>query len=162
MFIAYNPSNQYGFSWPRVLFGVSFWAMFIGLGYTLGGWPALGTMLIGMHVVAALNITKKAQEHGAGLADEPWPILQSRTYLYPLQWLTSPFNINYHFEHHANFSIPWYLLPAYHQRLVEAVPAALRPYYFHHEFFRQLSGRKPLPPRRLLAMTTAELADELG
>ena len=160
MFIAFNPSNQYGFSWARMVWGAGFWMGFVAAGYGLGGWPALGVMLIGMHVVAALNITKKSQEHGSGLANEPWPIVQSRTYLYPLQWLTSPFNINYHFEHHANFNIPWYLLPTYHQRLVEAVPAVLRPYYFHREFFRQLAGQKPLPPRRLLAMSAAELAQE--
>jgi fatty acid desaturase len=157
MFMAYNPCNQYGFSWVRLLGGLAFWVPFLALGYLLGGLATLGALFIGMNTLTALNITKKSQEHGAGLGKEPWPIIQSRTYLYPLQRLTSPFNINYHFEHHANFSVPWYLLPTYHQRVFEAVPRPLRPYYFHREFFRQLSGRKPLPPRELLAMSAAEL-----
>ncbi len=158
MFLAYNPCNQYGFSAKRLLVGVAFWVPFLALGHFLGGLPAVGAMFIGLHTVTALNLTKKAQEHGCGLANEPWPIIQSRTYLYPLHWLFSPFYINYHFEHHANFSVPWYLLPTYHERVKAAVPAVLRPYYFHREFFRQLSGRKPLPPRELLAMSAAELA----
>lgn len=157
-FIVFNPSNQYGFSWVRILGGAAFWGPFFALAWLLGGVPAVCAQLIGLHVLAGLNLTKKAQEHGSGLANEPWPILQSRTYLYPLQLLTSPFNINYHFEHHANFCVPWYLLPTYHRRVIEAVPEVLRPYYFHHEFFRQLAGKKPVPPRELLAMSTVELA----
>ncbi|MFT5686178.1 MAG: fatty acid desaturase [Myxococcota bacterium] len=156
-FLMFNPSNQYGFSLKRLLGGAMFWGPFLAAGYLLGGLPTLGVMYIALQVLSALNLTKKAQEHGGGLSDEPWPILQSRTYFYPLQWLTSPFCINYHFEHHANFSVPWYLLPTYHERVEAAVPAVLRPYYFHHEFFQQLSGKKPLPPRELLAMSGAEL-----
>ena len=97
MFVTFNPSSQYGFSWSRLLGGVVFWGPFAVVVYLLGGLPALGATFIGLHVLSALNLTKKAQEHGCGLGDEPWPILQSRTYLYPMQWLISPFNINYHF-----------------------------------------------------------------
>ena len=61
----------------------------------------------------------------------------------------APFNINYHFEHHANFSVPWYSLPAYHKKAREIVPEALRPYYFHNQYLMQLAGQKPLPPANL-------------
>ncbi|MBK7760179.1 MAG: fatty acid desaturase, partial [Deltaproteobacteria bacterium] len=79
-------------------------------------------------------------------ANEPDRLLRSRTYFYPVAVIFSPFNINYHFEHHANFSVPWYSLPAYHKKAREIVPEALRPYYFHNQYLMQLAGQKPLPP----------------
>jgi fatty acid desaturase len=100
--------------------------------------------------VASSNSLKKTQEHSNGLNTEPDPLLRSRTYFYPLSPLLSPFNINYHFEHHANFNVPWYLLPAYNKALLSVVPADLQPYYFHHEYLDQMAGRKALPPRELL------------
>jgi len=100
-------------------------------------------------------LTKKAQEHGCGLKDEPIFEMRSRTYFYATSFMTSPFNINFHFEHHANFMVPWYLLPAYHQKLLEIVPAELKPYIFHQEFVQQLSGQKPLIPDDLRHMVNA-------
>ncbi|MFT4977485.1 MAG: hypothetical protein ACI8S6_003390 [Myxococcota bacterium] len=43
-------------------------------------------------------------------------------------------------------------MPAYHRALREIVPAELQPYYFHRDFFAQLAGTKPLPPRELLGI----------
>jgi fatty acid desaturase len=147
---ALNPCNQYGFSWRRLLGGVAFWGPLLAVTGIFLGWAVPVMLLFAFNFLSVLNMTKKAQEHGAGLKDEPWPLIRSRTYFYPLARLFSPFNINYHFEHHANFNVPWYLLPAYHERTVELVPEKLRPYYFHREFLAQLKGVKALPPRELL------------
>ena len=150
-----NPSNQYGFSIKRLLGGLAFFGPLIAVvAFLVNPWSVL-TVLVGFHTLMALNLTKKAQEHGCGLKFEEFRILRSRTYFYPTSLLTSPFNINYHFEHHANFNVPWYALPAYHQRLLDVVPEPLRPYYFHREFLKQLSGAKTLPPDELRALTRA-------
>ncbi|MCP4921361.1 MAG: hypothetical protein GY913_31075 [Proteobacteria bacterium] len=155
-----NPSNQYGFSPTRILGGLAFWVPSFVLGYMLVGWTLPVTMLIGFHVLSALNVTKKAQEHGCGLKFEEFRILRSRTYFYPTALLMSPFNINYHFEHHANFNVPWYKLPEYHQKLKSVMPVELQPYYFHSDYLQQLNGDKPLPPDELRPLTwdTSEAA----
>lgn len=149
-FVVLNPSAKYPGGAKRLVMGVLAWAPVFVAGGFLVGWPVPVAMALGFSVLAALNFTKKAQEHGAGLAHEEDPYLRSRTYLYPLSFLFSPFNINYHFEHHANFNVPWYSLRAYHRKLMGGiVPEVLKPYYFHHEFFAQLAGTKPLPPADL-------------
>ncbi len=147
-----NPSNRYGFSLRRLLAGLCFHVPLGAVGGTFIGWQVPAALLLALHVLAALNLTKKAQEHGAGLAGEPAALLRSRTCLSPIWQLISPFNINYHFEHHANFRVPWYLLPAYHRALLDIVPEPLHPYYFHRDFLAQLAGTKPLPPRDLLGI----------
>ena len=110
-------------------------------------------LVVAWNVVNTLNLLKIAQEHGGELANEPLPIMRSRTYFYfyPLQMLCSPFFINYHFEHHANFNVPWYRLPEYHRAILNIVPEELRPYYFHREYRKQMNGQKPVPNKELLA-----------
>lgn len=147
-----NPSNQYGFNPRRLLFGVIGLGLMVGTGYLLGGWPAAVGMLLGTQVLMALNLCKKAQEHGSGLRDEPDVLMRSRTYLYALSPLFSPFFINYHWEHHANFNVPWYLLPAYHRKLRAIVPDALQPYMFHARYLEQMAGRFPRIPAELRPM----------
>jgi fatty acid desaturase len=154
-FLAINPSNQYGFSIVRLLGGLAFWAPVFTATWLWVGWAAPVALYIAFAVLMMLNMTKKAQEHGCGLENEEFRILRSRTYHYPTAFLTSPFNINYHFEHHANFNVPWYKLPEYHTKLKEMVPAELHPYYFHRDFFLQLSGNKPLPTDDLRPLTWA-------
>lgn len=151
--MAINPSNQYGFNPKRLLGGLLYWAPLVLLTGFLIGWMVPLALYGGMVFTMVLNMTKKAQEHGDGLKEEPDALLRSRTYLYPLAPFFSPFRINYHFEHHANFNVPWYLLPAYHERLKSIVPAEIWPYYFHHDFLRQLHGTKPrlTPELRALA-----------
>lgn len=148
-FVALNPSRRYPGALGRTLLGLAIWAPLITLSAVYVSWQVPAALLVGFHVLTALNYSKKAQEHGCGLANEPDPILRSRTYFYPLQMFFSPFNINYHFEHHANFNVPWYRLPAYHQAISKLVPDAVRNYYFHHDYLAQLSGKKPLPPDEL-------------
>ncbi len=154
-FMKINPSNQYGFTWSRFLGGLAFWAPLLVLTGLFIGWWVPVMLILSQHFLMALNMTKKAQEHGGGLADEPIFEMRSRTYFYPTAFMTSPFNINYHFEHHANFMVPWYLLPAYHQRLMEIVPGELKPYIFHSDFLQQLAGKKPLIPEELRPLVNA-------
>ena len=65
--------------------------------------------------------------------------------------LCSPFFINYHFEHHLNFNVPWYRLPEYHRAILNIVPEELRPYYFHREYRKQMNGQNLSPTKELLA-----------
>ena len=65
--LAFNPSNQYGFSVKRIGLGI------VGLvvprpGRFLVAWPAGVAILLGMHTLQIFNLLKKAQEHGGGLA----------------------------------------------------------------------------------------------
>lgn len=160
--MATNPSNQYGFNPRRIAGGIAFFAPFVALAWLTVGWQGALAIYIGFSFLSTLNFVKKAQEHGGGLKFEPLPILRSRTYLYPLAFFTSPFNINYHFEHHANCNVPWYLLPEYHTKLVELVPEPLRPYYFHSEFWKQIAGNKPLPPEELRGLIFLENKAQAG
>ena len=146
-----NPSNQYGPNPWLMVRGV----VTLVLGSVLVGvlWSASAGLAVfgGLQVLLLLTRLKRTQEHGSGLAQEPDFVLRSRTYLYALAPLTSPLNINYHFEHHANFNVPWYLLPAYHRRLLEVVPAALQPYIFHRRYLDQAAGRFEAIPDALRA-----------
>lgn len=151
-FAVVNPSNQYGFSVKRFGLGVLGLGSMIAVGTLLGGWAAGVAMLLGMETLSVLNLCKKAQEHGCGLKDEPDPLMRSRTYFYALAPIGSPFNINYHWEHHANFNVPWYLLPAYHRRLREIVPKEVWPWMFHHRYWEQMRGDFPRLPDELRPM----------
>ena len=145
-----NPSSKYPGKLRRTAIGLAFWLpVWAALALWVSPFASLA-LLLSTQVTMLFNWTKKAQEHGAGLAHEPDPILRSRTYFYPGSAVLSPFRINYHFEHHANPYVPWYLLPTYHEALRDVVPKELRNYYFHHEFLAQLQGVKPLPPRELI------------
>ncbi len=145
-----NPSAAYPGRLRRTLVGLAVW---VALGATalLEGvsWTFPAACVLGLEGLMVLNLLKIAQEHGSGLLDLPDVMLRSRTYFYPLRWLCSPFNINYHFEHHLHFKVPWYRLPAYHRRVREIMPEPLRPYFFHRDYWAQLMNRKPVPPPEL-------------
>jgi len=143
-FLLANPSAKYDDKLKRMGLGLSCLLPVVGILYILHP-PSLLVLYIGFTTLATLNLCKIAQEHGAGLQHEPFAILRSRTYFYPLQWLFSPFNIHYHYEHHANFNVPWYLLPAYHQTVRELIPVNIRHHFIHREYWAQLMGRKGLP-----------------
>lgn len=148
-FMVLNPSRRYPGALGRAVVGLLIWGPILTLTGLYVSWAVPVAMGIGFHVLAALNMSKKAQEHGCGLAHEADPMLRSRTYFYPLQVIFSPFNINYHFEHHANFNVPWYRLPDYHKAVIKLVFEPVKRYYFHHDYLAQLSGKKPLPPDEL-------------
>ena len=143
-FMLVNPSTQYDRKFRRMSLGLCCLLPLLFAIYTIHP-MSLIVLYIGFNTLGTLNLCKIAQEHGSGLAHEPYPILRSRTYFYPLQWLFSPFNIHYHYEHHANFNVPWYLLPQYHHSVRKLIPEDLRSYYIHREYWAQLMGNKPLP-----------------
>ena len=149
-FINTNPSRKYPKAIRRFFWGLLFWSIVLFPVFSL---KTLVMLVVAWNVVNTLNLLKIAQEHGGELANEPLPIMRSRTYFYfyPLQMLCSPFFINYHFEHHANFNVPWYRLPEYHRAILNIVPEELRPYYFHREYRKQMNGQKPVPNKELLA-----------
>ena len=148
-FIKTNPSQKYPNKGKRFLSGLLVWSLFL---YPIFSLKTLVMFVLAWNTVNTLNLLKISQEHGGDLANEELPILRSRTYFYfyPLQFLCSPFFINYHFEHHANFNVPWYLLPKYHKTILPIVPTELRPYYFHREYIRQMQGKKPVPTKEIL------------
>ena len=121
--IAANPSRRYGLNPRRLLLSGLFWGGVAGLSGLTLGWVGPAVVIYGFNFVSLLNLLKKVQEHGAGLAEVADPLMRSRTYFYPTQVLTSPFHIHYHWEHHANFSVPWYLLPRYHEVVQGLMPA---------------------------------------
>ena len=143
-FLSANPSSQYPGKMKRLLYGTCCITPVVATLYFLQP-MSLIVLYLAFTVLSCLNLCKIAQEHGAGLAHEDDAFLRSRTYFYPLQWLFSPFNINYHYEHHANFNVPWYLLPTYHAKVKEIIPASLQNYYIHHEYIGQMMGWKELP-----------------
>ncbi|MDP6935625.1 MAG: fatty acid desaturase, partial [Myxococcota bacterium] len=102
-----NPSRQYGFSIQRFVTGLCFFGGLATLGFVWIGWPVAVAIVMSFNMTGVCNMHKIAQEHGSGLAEIRDPYLRSRTYFYPGRWLFSPFCINYHFEHHANFNVPW-------------------------------------------------------
>ena len=148
-FIKTNPSRKYPKTAKRFFWGLLFWSIVLSPVLSL---QTLVIFVLAWNVVNTLNLLKISQEHGGELATEPLPIMRSRTYFYfyPLQMICSPFFINYHFEHHANFNVPWYRLPEYHKAVLNIVPQTLQPYYFHREYIRQMNGQKPVPTKDLL------------
>ena len=103
------------------------------------------------------NLNKIAQEHGSNLIQMKDPYLRSRTYFYPGRWLFSPFCINYHFEHHANFNVPWYRLKAYHRRVLQLMPEEFQPYFLTRglqQTVQQIAGTRALPPEAQIYGTT--------
>lgn len=121
-----NPSRRYGFAAERILPSTLLWGGLAVAGAFAIGPAAPLVVLYGFNFVSVLNLFKKSQEHAAGLAQVEEPLMRSRTYFYPGQALFSPFNIHYHWEHHANFSVPWYLLPRYHATAQALTPPELR------------------------------------
>ncbi|WP_437580616.1 fatty acid desaturase family protein [Sorangium sp. So ce887] len=150
--LALNPSRRYPVSLPRLGAGLAIWVGLGALGVKLAGFQVPVVMVLSFNVTALLNLIKIAQEHGSGLSREADPYLRTRTYFHATSILTSPFNINYHFEHHASFGVPWYALPTFHRRVLELMPSELHAYYVtrgFRAFCAQLAGRRPLPPAEL-------------
>lgn len=130
-----------------IVFFVVFWiAALTLLSRTLGAPVALAAYL-GIQVLAGWNHLKGAFEHGGDLRDEPEPFLRSRSTFFPGRRLLMPFHITLHFEHHLNYRVPWYALPAYHRALRDLVPAELHAHVWNHAPLSQLKGE---PSARVL------------
>lgn len=120
---------------------VAIWAALLGAAGTLLGWPAALALFLGLHVLAALNQIKGALEHGGAIGRETDPYLRSRSTLFALRHLIMPFNVSLHFEHHLNYSVPWYDLPRYQRDLRAIVPASVLGRVINERPLAQLSGR---------------------
>lgn len=150
----FNPSKQYGFQPLRFLTSLMFFGSLAAAGAYWVHWQVAVAIVMSFNVTAMCTIHKIAHEHGSELIQVEDPYLRSRSYFYPLRWVFSPFRINYHFEHHANFNVPWYRLKAYHQRVKELVPEDLLPYFLTRglkQSVQQIAGTRELPPEEWVA-----------
>jgi len=120
---------------------VVIWATLLPLTGILLGWPIPVAMFWGVHVVAAWNLAKGGMEHGGAIGQEPDPMFRSRTTLFPGRPVLMPFNITLHFEHHLNFTVPWYDLVRYHRDLEQIVPEEVWRHIVNRRPFEQLMGR---------------------
>lgn len=126
---------------PKVAF-FAIWITLFVVGGVLVSWTVPIALLLGLQNLTALNQVKGALEHGGEIAFEESPFLRSRSSFFPLRRLLMPMNITLHFEHHLNFTIPWYELPNYHAEIRELVPEPLREEFFNTDILAQLRGEK--------------------
>ncbi|MBX3193365.1 MAG: fatty acid desaturase [Labilithrix sp.] len=112
--------------------------------------PSAGVALVlGLQILAAYNQLKGALEHGGPIAFERSAYLRSRTSLFfGRRWLL-PFNQSLHFEHHLNFTVPWYDLPRYRRALLSIVPRELHDEVWNRDIWGQLAGDKGALPDHL-------------
>ena len=155
-----NPSKKYDNTHRVIGAAVLFWAVFaLGAGWLLH-WSVPVAIFLGFNWLQMLNLLKKSLEHGAGLEQEPDPLFRTRTYFHPMGGWVSPFNINYHFEHHLNFTVPWYDLPAYHARVAALTPPALHPHVYNNSVVQHLDGVRPLYSEDDRRLISGEGSDE--
>lgn len=125
------------------------WVATLAGAVALSGWPLAFALAYGLQVVAALNQIKGSLEHGGALVFDPDRLFRSRSSMVPLRRLLPMFYVTiYHFEHHLNYTVPWYDLPRYHRDVLALTPPDLRPAIFNVDLLAQLAGRKG-PIRRL-------------
>ncbi len=105
-----------------LLAAATFWATSLTAATWVYGWLAAATLFLGMHVLQSLNAFKGGLEHGGAIGQESNPFARSRTTLFAGRHLLMPLNITLHFEHHLNFTVPWYDLGRYHAKLKSIVP----------------------------------------
>jgi fatty acid desaturase len=126
---------------PTIVAFIGMWAAILtaaGLAY---GYPAAIALFWGVPVVASFNLVKGGLEHGGPIGHEDDPLFRSRTTLFWGRRLLMPFNITLHFEHHLNFSVPWYALPRYQRDLAAILPAPVAADVQNRAPWAQLSGR---------------------
>jgi fatty acid desaturase len=126
-----------GASLPRF---AAFWLCLGSLELWLGATPVLLAQLWGLQVLSALNQLKGALEHGGPIALDDNPLLRSRTTTAPLLTWLLPFNIHLHFEHHLNYTVPWYRLRAYQRAVRPCLPPRQRQRLLNRRVLQQLNG----------------------
>lgn len=128
---------------PIIVAFVAIWVCVLTTVTLTYGWAAALALFLGIHVLQCLNAIKGGLEHGGAIGQEANPFVRSRTTLFFGRHLLMPLNISLHFEHHLNFTVPWYDLGRYHETLETIVPP---------EVWRCVVNRSPL----------AQLRGELG
>lgn len=144
--LAVNPSNQYGFDVGRLVGGLLTFALPAAALSVLYDWKSGVALLAGFQALAFFAVIKNSFEHNGGMLGHPDPLLRSRTWFVPFSNVLAPFHINYHFEHHAAFMVPWYRLPAYHRAIRDRIPAELRPHLIVSSPLRLAAGTATPPP----------------
>ena len=141
-------SSGIGGSSPGVMMAfVAIWSVLIPAAVYIYSWPAALALVYGLHVVSAMNQVKGSLEHGGEIAFDREPLLRSRSAMFPLRVFWPMFYVTiYHFEHHLNYTVPWYDLPKYHRDVRALVPRDLHSEIFNSDLFAQLAGRKGAIP----------------
>lgn len=155
-----NPSGGYGIDPVRFGGALLTWGLVLGALAITWSWTLPLAFLGAFHTTMALSLLRENQEHAAHLEREEDPACRSRTYFYPLWRLFIPFNMNYHLEHHLNFKVPWYRLPAYHREVRRLMPEALHPYFFTTSlgpFLQQVAGSRSRVPDELRHLLRTDL-----
>lgn len=120
---------------------VFFWAFVLTLvAWLVNPW-ASGALFFGLHILSAWNHIKGSLEHGGAIGKEADPFLRSRSTFFPGRQILMPWNITLHFEHHLNFSVPWYDMVRYHKAIRDIVPQQVWDEVINHHPFAQLSGK---------------------
>ncbi|MCB9787728.1 MAG: fatty acid desaturase [Deltaproteobacteria bacterium] len=126
---------------PTIVAFIAIWVTAVTLATLTWGGAAAFALFWGVPVVASFNLVKGGLEHGGPIGHEDDALFRSRTTLFFGRRLLMPFNITLHFEHHLNFSVPWYDLPAYRRDLAAIVPEAVWRDVENPSPLSQLSGR---------------------
>ena len=137
--------RRLGFFWGVVLLTI------LALGWSL---LSLLAIFLSFQILAFMRLFMASRQHGGPLKTENNFYLRNQTGLYPFRYFMEPFNINYHFDHHLNFNVPWYLLPKYHRALKEMIPQELQSFLFIKEPWKQISGNAPGIPDSLRPLTS--------
>ena len=105
-----------------------------------GAWMALGLWLAALFTMLPViaRIRSIAEHYGLVWKGE---LSMSRTIVCPWweRFLIGQFNIHYHLEHHLYPSVPFYHLPALHQRL-QREPAFARQVHITTSYFLPYQG----------------------
>lgn len=139
-------------AWTFVVF-FAFWTGVVSVVWRRFSPSAAIALLLGLQVLAAYNQFKGALEHGGPIAFERSAYLRSRTSLFFGRRLLLPFNHSLHFEHHLNFTVPWYELPRYRRALLAIVPRELHDEVWNRDIWGQLAGEKGALPEHLRDLT---------
>ncbi len=129
-----------------ILYFIAFWTVSLTLVSLMVSWASAVAMFWGLHVLSVWNHVKGALEHGGEVGKAANPFLRSRSSFFLGRRLLMPFNITMHFEHHLNFCVPWYRLPAYHRALGQVVPKGVWNAAVNARPAKQLRGKLgPVP-----------------
>jgi fatty acid desaturase len=145
------PVRNYQWNLWRILLIAIFWSALLITIYFLNDskqsmWPQAFAIILGIQVLSVFTVIKTGLEHGGVMRNRENEFLRQWTSRFRLRYLLLPFNISYHFEHHLNYAVPWYLLPKYFSNVSDLVPAEIKPLVYNHHPLRQILGEPPNLP----------------
>lgn len=137
---AQTKSGKSSSSKPTIIAFVVTWVGILTAASLLSGAPLALAMLGGIHVLGIWNLVKGGLEHGGAIGKEADTFFRSRTTMFLGRRILMPFNITLHFEHHLNFTVPWYDLVRYQADLQSIVPEVVLAEVVNSRPLAQLSG----------------------